>query len=490
MRHILSKSTFLYGAQCQKRLFFHKFRRELIPEISDEQQAIFDTGTSVGELARELFPGGIDASPPTPFEYQKSVKFTSQLISSGERILYEAAFQHEGVLAAIDMLVKRNGKWKAYEVKSSTSVKDINLTDAALQYHVITNSGIELSDIFIVHINNEYVLGKELVKEEFFRIESVKDSCIELQGSVREKINELKAMLKKKEEPAVDIGPHCSDPYECTFIEHCWKHIPEPSVFDLSRMRTDKKFELYEKGMIRFEELDEEVKLTSFQKLQINSHLEKKTVIDKAGISNFLEQLRYPLYFMDFETFAPAVPLYRGTRPYQQIPFQYSLHYKKNKVSAPVHSDYLAEAGLKDPRIPFLESLLKETTARGSIVCYNASFEKMILSQLAEDFPAYADEIEKRIERIVDLMPPFREGLYYKPQMNGSYSIKEVLPALVPDLGYDLLEINNGSSASLAFVRMIYDKDCDRENLRKSLLEYCKLDTLAMVRILEVLEAV
>jgi hypothetical protein len=490
MRHVLSKSTFLYGAQCLKRLYFHKFRRDLIPEISDEQQAIFDTGSSVGELARELFPGGIDASPPSPYEYQRSVKLTNQLIDSGKRILYEAAFQHDGVLAAIDILVKRNGKWKAYEVKSSTSVKDVNLIDAALQYHVITQSGIDLSDIFIVHINNEYTLGPELVKEEFFRIESVKDSCIELQGHIKEKINELKTLIRKKEQPEVDIGPHCSTPYECSFIEHCWKHIPAPSVFDLSRMRADKKFELYEKGMIRLEDLDEEVKLSAYQKLQVSSHLNQETVIDKTGIRNFLDQIAYPVYFMDFETFAPAVPLYRGTRPYQQIPFQYSLHYKKNKKSVPVHSDFLAEAGLNDPRIPFLANLLRDTNGQGTILCYNASFEKMILNQLAGDFPKYAAAIEEIMERIVDLMSPFREGLYYKPRMNGSYSIKEVLPALVPDLDYELLEINNGSSASLAFVRMIYDQSCDKESIRKNLQEYCKLDTLAMVRILEVLEAV
>jgi predicted RecB family nuclease len=489
MRHVLSKSTFLYGSQCTKRLYFYKFRRDLLVEISAAQQAIFDRGTSVGHLARDLFPGGKDASPATPFEYEKSVRLTKELIEAGTKVIYEAAFQYQGVLAAVDILVKRNGKWKAYEVKSSTSVKDVNVMDASLQYHVTTKSGIELADIFIVYLNNEYVRKKDVVPEELFAMESVKAEALENQAFVKEKIKELKEILVLKKEPKIDIGPHCQDPYSCDFIHHCWKHVPEPSVFSLSRLGTSKKFELYEQGIISFEDLPEDVTLTEFQQLQVEGHLNGNSNIDKPEIKNFLKDLSYPLYFMDFETFQAAVPLYKKSRPYQQIPFQYSLHYKKSKNTEPKHFEFLAEP-TEDPRKHFIEKLLEDTSSPGKIITYNVGFEKAILNNLARDFPKYKKDIEERCDRLLDLMVPFRKGWYYKPEMNGSYSIKQVLPALVPELNYNEMEIADGSSASLAYEQMVYDPNSDTEAIRQQLLAYCKLDTFAMVRMLDVLEKV
>ena len=453
MRHVLSKSTFLYGSQCTKRLYFYKFRRDLIEETSPSQQAIFDQGTSVGEMARDLFPGGIDASPATPFEYAKSVLYTKKLIEEGAKMIYEAAFQFEGVLAAVDILVKRNGKWKAYEVKSSTSVKEVNLLDAALQYHVITKSGIELADIFIIHLNNEYIRKKSLVLEELFAIESVKQSAEDNQSFVKTKISELKALIESKQEPKINIGPHCFDPYSCDFIDHCWKHIPEPSVFSISGLRANKKFELYEKGILSFEDLPTDYTLNEYQQQQVDCHQNGKTVIDSASISRFLKELPYPLYFMDFETFQPAVPLYSQGRPYQQISFQYSLHFKKNKSGSVKHSEYLADVP-KDPRIPFIERLLQDTSSPGIILTYNMGFEKSILQGIAADFPKYNKHINQLCDRLVDLMTVFRKGWYYKPEMNGSYSIKQVLPALCPELSYDEMDIGDGVSASLAYSQL------------------------------------
>ncbi|MBP6334454.1 MAG: DUF2779 domain-containing protein [Bacteroidia bacterium] len=489
MRHVLSKSTFLYGCQCPKRLYFYKFRKDLIGEISVAQQAVFDRGTSVGQLARDLFPGGVDASPSSPFLYAKSVAYTKQLIDQGQKIIYEAAFQFEGVLAAVDILVKRNGKWKAYEVKSSTSVKEINLLDAALQYHVISKSGINLADIFLIHLNNEYIREESLVLEELFFIQTVKEDVLELQDFVGEKIVELKNLISSKKEPEQNIGTHCTDPYPCDFASHCWQHIPEPSVFSISRLRSEKKFELYNAGIIHFKDLPEDFSLNAYQAMQVRNHLDKKTSIDKPALKEYLKDITYPLYFMDFETFQPAVPLYPNSRPYQQIPFQYSLHFKKNKKSVPEHHAFLASPN-SDPRPHFIEDLLKKTSSPGSILTYNMSFEKSILNALARDFPQYANDIEDRIERLLDLMPPFMKGMYYSHEMNGSYSIKAVLPALVPELSYEDLEIGDGGTASHAFEQMIFDPQAEVNLIRENLLEYCKMDTLAMVRLLEVLEKV
>ena len=272
-------------------------------------------------------------------------------------------------------------------------------------------------------------------------------------------------------------------------MHHCWKHIPDPSVFSISGLKGNKKFELYEMGILSFEDIPEDFVLNDYQQMQIETHMSGDSHIDSPEIRTYLKDISYPLYFMDFETFQPAVPLFTKSRPYQQIPFQYSLHYKKTKKALVTHTEFLADTK-GDPRIPFIEQLLADTSSPGSILTYNMSFEKSVLNALADDFPKYKKEIENRCDRLVDLMPPFRKGWYYKPEMNGSYSIKSVLPALVPEMSYEGLEIGDGSSASLAFEQMLFDPHADVAAIRNQLIEYCKQDTLAMVRLLEVLEKI
>lgn len=488
-RHILSKSTFMRSYQCSKSLYLHKFHSELRDEMDDGQEAIFERGISIGQLAQNLFSGGVDASPPTPYEYQKSVDKTTRLIREGARIIYEAAFQHKGVLAAIDILVNQNGKWKAYEVKSSTSAKEQFILDAALQYHVITNSGIQLSDISIIHLNNEYVRKRELNLHELFVVTTVLDLVKEKQEFVKKQIMAAKELLQKKVMPDTDIGVHCDDPYPCDFKGHCWKHIPEISVFNISRLNAEKKFELYNSGVINLKDVPESFPLNAAQKMQVHCFCTGETRIDKKGIREFLNSLIYPLYFLDFETFGPAIPLYENSKPYQQIPFQYSLHYKKMTSGEVIHYSFLAEAG-PDPRPGFIESLLSNIADKGDILVYNRPFETTRLKELAAAFPEYASRIEGILKRIKDLMLPFQQKLYYTPSMNGSYSIKSVLPALVPELSYKNLEIANGGSASGAFEQLIYEKDKKYiAETRKHLLEYCKLDTWGMVKILSKIES-
>jgi cytochrome c-type biogenesis protein CcmE len=483
-RHILSKFTFLRGCQCPKALYLYKKQPELRGKISDQQQAVFDRGTNVGELAQQLFPGGTDAGPETPFKYAESVVYTQELIKKGIDVIYEAAFQYDGVLAAIDILVKKNGKWKAYEVKSSTEVKDVNILDASLQYYVITHSCIKLSDISIIHINNEYVRQGKLNIKELFNAESILADVRENQEFIEEKIAELKKVILQNAVPKVDIGPHCSDPYECDFRDHCWSHIPENSVFDIAGLRTVKKFDLYSQGLIRYKQIESNEMLNEKQQQQVALFLKKENYIDKKGIKDFLKSITYPIHFLDFETFNPAVPIYDQSRPYQQIPFQYSLHYLEKKKASLKHFEFLAQPN-GDPRLPFIENLIDHTAAPGDILTYNQSFEIGCLNNLVGDFPKYAKHLNKIIARIKDLMQPFRERLYYVHNMHGSYSIKQVLPALIPDLNYDDLPINNGGDASLAFEQMVFNPSADHSELRKALMLYCSMDTLAMVKLVE-----
>ncbi len=394
------------------------------------------------------FPNGVDASPETFFEYQKSIVKTAELIEAGETIIYEAAFQYNGILCAIDILVKVNNKWYAYEVKSSTSAKDTFVKDAALQYYVITNSGTELEDIFILHLNSDYVRYGELDINELFTPTSVKEEVLDLQPFIEQKEVELKTVLKLSASPEIEMGDQCHKPYDCDFIGYCSKSI--------------------------------ETVLPDFGEENI----------DRVAIQEFVDQLKYPLYFMDFETWSSPIPEQDGHWPYRQVPFQFSVHVKRDEKLPLEHYEYLAENTNADLR-EFIEQLISIMGNSGSIVVYNKTFENTRLRELKEDYIELQDIIDNIQNRMIDLMVPFRKKQYYKPEMQGSYSIKYVLPALIPELQYSDLEIGNGGDASAAFYNLKNETDLLKViEIRNALLEYCKLDTFAMVRLLEKLKSI
>ncbi len=485
-KHILSKSTFIKGCQCTKALYLSKNNRGLREEPDAALQAIFTQGKKVGELAQQLFPGGVDCTPLSVFNFQEAVLRTREEIAKGTKVIYEAAFQFDGVLAALDILVKDRSGWKAYEVKSSTSVSETYELDATIQYFAITNSGIQLKDISIVYINNQYEKNGAIDVHELFTITSVKERVQELLPEIPSKVAELKAVLNKKKIPDVDIGPHCSSPYACDFAGHCWQHIPDYSVFNIARLTETKKFELYKKNVINFIDIPEDYPLNESQWMQVNSELNNTTTIDKKKIKEFVKELQYPLYFMDFETFATAVPVFDKSKPYQQLVFQYSLHILPSAKGKLQHKEFLAEANGKDPRILFIEKLINDCGITGDILVYNIGFERGKLSELASSFPKYKVGINKIIARLKDLMIPFQQRWYYTPLMQGSYSIKKVLPALVPEMSYSDLNIQEGGTASNVFAAMVMGEYTgDVEQTRKDLLEYCGMDTLAMVEIVK-----
>ncbi len=487
-KHVLSKSTFLRGLKCEKSLYLHKYFYKLKDSIDPQQEAIFSQATNVGILAQSLFPEGVDASPESVFNFQQSVLDTISHLEDGERIIYEAAFQYNRVLAALDILVRDEDGWKAYEVKSSTSVSETYIQDAALQYYVITNSGIELKDISIVYINNQYVKNGDIDVHELFTTESVLDRVMEFIPKISNQITAFKKVLQQDSIPDIDIGMYCFNPYECDFMGTCWKHIPEYSVFDISNLYKTKKFELYKKGIVTFNQIDlKNNNLNANQLLQVTSELNGETYIDKESIHHFLNDLNYPLYYLDFETINPAVPIYENSRPYQLIVFQYSLHVQKKQSGDLHHFEYLAEANSDiDPRIGFVKQLIAECGTSGDVIVYNIGFERGKLQDAIIQFPEYTNELTNIINRLKDLMIPFQQKWYYTPEMKGSYSIKYVLPALVPELSYQDLAIKEGGTASNTFYQMVIGKFKGYiPKTRKDLLEYCELDTYAMVRILE-----
>ena len=484
---VISKSRFVSGCQCPKKLYYDIHRRELRPTVDEAQQALFDAGHEIGALAQTRFPGGVDISPENYYDFSSSIAQTISLINSGSKTLYEAAFSSDGVMAALDILHHEVDERWAIEVKSSTGVKDYHFTDAALQYWVMKKSGFQPDRFFLMHIDNTYVMGERMDTHRFFKLKDITDEVISKQSWVNDKLNELKAVIASPNEPVLEIGKHCSSPFACDYMHHCWKHIPENSVFSLSYAR-GKDWELYENGILELSSIPDEFQLNHRQKMQVDGVKKGTEYIDVDSISKFLSDWQYPLYLFDFETIFPAIPVLKGTRPFQQVPFQYSLHIVSNSKGDFTHREFLANPedfnlqGTNDPRLQLINQLKTDIGSVGHIVSYNATFEISILKSLAVDFPEEATYLNGLIERFVDLLVVFRNAWYYKPSMGGSASIKSVLPAIATEFSYDDLVIGNGGDASNTFLAMIKKGfPGDAELTRKHLLKYCERDTFGMV---------
>jgi hypothetical protein len=480
----ISKSQFLKGLQCLKALYLHKYHPELMDEISESQETLFQSGQEVGLVARGLFPDGLEIL----FDEEsltEQIELTRSGIKEGIKTIYEAAFSHEGLFAKTDILKKGRKGWELHEIKNSTKIKDNHLEDVAFQYHVLKGNGLSINKAYLTHIDNQYERQGDIEVDKLFAKNDVTKEVKDLEKQIIEQIKIQKKMLKGKI-PNIDIGGHCSDPYACEFQGHCWENIPEESVFNL-KGRGINHFDLYQKGIIQLKDIPMEA-LPLAAQLQITCALKKKSVIKKAEIREFLDSLWYPMYFLDFETLSEAIPLFDGTKPYQKIPFQYSIHYLKKEGSKVGHHEFLAEPN-SDPRKEIASRLVEQIPHNACVVVYNMSFEKGVLNNLKSWFPQYKSKLSNIVDNLHDLMTPFRKQHFYSWQMQGSYSIKAVLPALVPELSYEGMEVSDGDMAVLAYKKMCNSTDSKEiKNIRKALLEYCKLDSLGMVKILKKLK--
>ncbi len=369
---IISKSSFIRGTKCPKSLYLHFFLPEERDEITEGQQNIFDIGHSVGSLAQQLFPGGIDASRGEPGQVQAALQYTHELIAQGQKVIYEGAFSDGETLCYMDILVKENNKWRAYEVKASTGVKDYHVMDAAFQYYVIDRSGLPLADIFLVHINNQYIRRGEIDVQQLFTKVLMTETILPMQDDIPGQLKSLQEMLVAGIVPDIEMGFQCTHPYDCDFIEFCRQPLPQPLPTQGG-----------ECGSRNQEALDE-----------------------------FKDELEYPLFFMDFETIFPAVSIHDESRPYQQIPFQFSLHIQRSEKASPEHYEFLGTPPI-DPRPAFIEELLLRLGKSGTIIVWNQGFEMNRLREITRDFPVYASRIEPLFERFADLMVPFRRKHLY-----------------------------------------------------------------------------
>ncbi|MCF6267683.1 MAG: DUF2779 domain-containing protein [Desulfuromusa sp.] len=483
MKQGLSKGLYVRGKRCQKSLWLQKSQPELKDKTSEQQLAVFGSGTAVGELACDLFPGGIMV-PYEGLNVQAQVAMTRQAMQDGQETIYEASFEYDGIFVKVDILHKHENAWDIYEVKGSTSVKSVHKDDVAVQQYVLSGAGVKIGKVYLVHLNNRYVRDGAIEIDQLFSIADLSDLAKEKQDEVASSVAELRKMLAG-EMPEVKIGPHCSKPYACDFHGHCWQQVPENSVFKLNGRGID-AFDYYHRGMQRLDDLPLD-KLNRSQRMQVECYLAKDEHIDHNKIAKYLEGLWYPLVHLDFETFMAPVPLFDNSRPYQQMPFQYSIHIQLEKGGPVEHREYLAVPGV-DPRPELIAGLLRDIPEEACVLTYNMTFEKGRLKELAKDFPAESETLNGIVQRVRDLIIPFRKRFAYRWQQQGSSSIKKVLPAFVPELSYQGMPIANGGMAMAAYHLMCAEEDAAKlSEIRKNLLAYCKLDTEAMVHLLRCL---
>ena len=493
----LSKSKYCGLWQCPKMAWLSKYKPEEFTQ-SDDIATRMENGQEVGTLARGLFGEFKDVTCyyDGRLDLSEMIRKTSEEMEKGTPVICEASFSYEGLYCAVDILKKTDGGWAIYEVKSSTQYdKDVYYADIAYQEYVLKNCGISVVATYLVIVNNEYVFDGNLCVEEFFRIENVTDEIETERCKIEPVIRLAEKILTSDKEPEIDLSVGCNTPYPCGFWDYCTKDIPNPSVFDLYRMNFKKKLKYYYRGIISYEDLMADNSIENEKQLRQIEHFlyDKKDYVDCDQIDAFLATLSYPLYFLDFESMQPVIPRYIGTKPYQQIPFQYSLHYIESEGGELHHKEFLAEAG-KDPRRELAERLCADIPRDVCVVAYYKSFECSRIKELAEAFPDLADHLLNIGSNIVDLLDPFQSGWYYNKAMGGSFSIKSVLPALFPndpELNYKALtDVHNGTEAMTMFAKLESISPEEQAEARKNLLEYCKLDTLAMVRVWEKLRKV
>lgn len=477
----LSKSKYLAGLQCHKLLWYHYNAKEKIPPPDEHTQAIFDQGHLVGQLAKRLFPGGIEIEASYS-DFPGMLNQTSEALLRRKPI-FEAALQAQHAFARADILnpVGTNA-WDIIEVKSSTEVKDVNLEDIAFQKYTYENAGLKVGKCFVMHINNKYVRKGDIEPEKLFVQEDVTKIVEPIVKEVKKNIEEMLETIRLKKHPDIPIGTYCGEPYGCPLIELCWGFLPEDSVVTLHRLREERKFGLINDGIIDIKNLPSDFALSKTQQIQVDAIKTGKPHIDKGEIRKFLGKIEYPAYFLDFETFMTAIPIFDLVRPYQKVPFQYSLHVQQSEKSKPEHYWFLSDGSL-DPRPIILEQLAGRLGDRGSIVSYNAQFEKGTLKDCSDVYGQYAKWYKGIDGRIVDLLEPFRSFAYYHPGQHGTASIKAVLPALTGK-SYEHLEIAEGGTASQEYLRVTFGTNVDpddKQKVYKQLEEYCKLDTQAMV---------
>lgn len=483
----LTRSQYMRGFQCPYMLWLDgQYTEETKKQRSQEQDRM---RKQVEDAVRQYFHTAVWVD--LTMTKEQMLCQTKQYLQEGRQGIANAAFCYDGAFCTVDLLLIRNGKLCIIDIHASTRRKACHLDTMAYVYYVVSHARKkEVEKVIHMHMNRKYVRGKQLDFEQLFVMEDCTEEIKMRQNETEKRIKRLKSEKILKKEPKKQLGVHCSLPNRCNYWGHCYKHIKEPSIFSIHGLHATDRYELYEKGIVTFQDvIQKNVPLQKGQALQVEmEYYQKKPRIQVKEIKKFLQTLSYPLYFLDFETFLQAVPTFEGEKPYLPIPFQYSLHVLQREDAPLEHYEFLAKEGT-DPRRAIAEHLCEDIPKDVCILAYNAGFEKSVIKTLAGLCPDLCGHLMNLQKNIKDLLVPFRNYSYYCKEMEGSHSLKCVLPALYPNekkYDYHALDgVHDGEEAMNTFVELPkYDKK-ERETIRKQLLSYCSLDTLAMVKIVE-----
>jgi hypothetical protein len=483
----LTKSRYVAGLQCLRRLWLnvHDPAEWEEPALGSAEHV----GLEIGRMARLLFPGGVLVEEK-PWEHGAAVKRTAALMADRSvPAIFEAAYEHFGVRVRVDVLERLpRGYWGLREVKSSGEVKDHHYDDVAVQVHVLRRTGVRVSSVEVLHVNKDYKRGRKGISwPSFFRSVDVKAEAIDRLDGIEIRLKEQLACLSRTEAPEIEPDAHCHGPYTCEHWDRCTASKPPDWAFYMPNFNVARRAELRALGVESISAIPNEFPLSSRQQIIRDATRNGRPFV-APDLSERLDGFGPPAFYLDFEAFLPAVPLYPGTRPYQTIPFQWSLH-RVDSEGAVSHQEFLADGDL-DPRRQFTESLIAALKGGKWPIIVYSSYEQTRLMELARAFPDFKRPIAAIVRRLSDLLPIARTGIYH-PGFEFSNSIKNVAPALCPDITYDdLAEIADGTAASTAFWRMASGRTDVKTTarLRSSLLAYCHRDTWAMVRLHEALK--
>ena len=484
---MLTKSGFLKYLQCPKALWLYKNRKDLLPEVDENKQAIFDAGYEVESYAYELFPGGVHAYKDGD-SFWEPIERTKKLIKEN-KVIFQPSFLADNLFCRSDIIKydTENDCWDIIEVKSSTQPHDIHYKDLSFQKICLESSGIKVGRVFLKFINNQYVKRGEIEPEKLFLKQDITAEVEGIEEDTRIEIKDALKVVALSEEPKVKILRQCHSPYGCDFIDYCFKDTPEDSIYSIAGALGSKKLDkLLDEGILEVPDIPPEMLTT--KKLERHHYVTKNNTvhIEKESIRREIQKIEYPIYYLDYETYSSAIPIFDGYRPYQRIVFQYSLHIQREPEGELEHYYFLTK-DFKDPTQELSASLKKVVGSKGSFVSWNKSFEEGCNTEMGQRCSEFKNFYKDINDRMFDLMEIFKQGYYVHKKFHGSASLKKVLPVMAPELSYGDLNIQEGMAASNIWGKTIRSdiEQQEKEKVFNSLLDYCELDTLAMVRILE-----
>ncbi|MDQ5885664.1 MAG: hypothetical protein QG628_61 [Patescibacteria group bacterium] len=489
----LSKSDYILYLKHPAWLWLKKHDKEKLPHIDDNTQAVFDAGNLFEGYAEKHFDNGVRLGFTDYSSYLALPEQTLEALLGGVKTIFQARFLSGQITCICDVIdVVGDKTFDLYEIKSSTSAKPEHIIDLAFQVKVIEDAGFKVRNVFVIHVNNEYVRNGDIDPQRFSVITDVTDKVRKKAEYTLEKIDAALATMQLSEIP--DISPSLAGQgafSEWLGIYKSLSDLPEDTIYDLCGLNATKVGDLESTGITTIQEIPDDYKLSPKQALQVQAAKLDQQLVQSEPIRDFLSHLQFPLYFLDYETLAGIVPAFDGLRPYQQLPFQYSLHILDSPDANLRQVEYLHREAT-NPSEPLSKALRSHIGDEGSVIVWNESFEKKCNSLLAEIVPEQSEFLNQVNDRIVDLMVPFAKGWFVDKRFCGSASIKNVLPVIAPQLSYKALGIQEGASAQRLWVQSVIDgKDhIDQEVLFADLIEYCKLDTLAMVEAFNVLRKI